>query len=1720
MDALKLHSQIVSRYEEYIRSFIDIRDKDIDLEVKSALESGKLWPEPLIQFNPSYLKAASIADLSNEGILHPEIQKVFSGYQLYAHQEEALRMGAQGKSFVVTSGTGSGKSLTYLGTIFNSLFSSGFGKGIKALIVYPMNALINSQMEELKKYAQNYQNSSGSDLPLTFSAYTGQTGDSQRADILKNPPDILLTNYMMLELMMTRHAESDLRTSLFSTLEHLAFDELHTYRGRQGADVSYLIRRIRAACAHPVQAMGTSATMSSKGTFEEQQKAVAQVASKIFGLPIPVDQVIGEKLERSLKWVGSLPSTEQLKSAVDNGINSTRGLNELIAHPSCCWVENELALELAQHGLKRRTPVTLEDAAVKFSKAAGITQDIAASHLRDLLDWIAKVNEAQLKAGERYTCLPFKIHQFFAQTGSVYATLGSPTNRRITLEPGLYETGEEGRFVFPHVFSRASGWSYICVHLQAKESIFLPREFNDTEARNNDDFGYIIPEYSDSEDDLVWREDDEHLGQLPSSWVSESATGRKFVKKYQPRRPIRIHYDDQGNYSFSNPEPFPHSGWFMSAAQNGLLFDPTAGLFFDPQTNERTKLTTLGNEGRSTSTTVTSFLVLQELAAAGYQPWDQKLLSFTDNRQDAALQSGHFNDFIRIVRVRSAVYQALSNSQAPMTSKDLGRRAREAMNLSKSVYSRKAGLFPAQQAAVDASLETFLTYQAIHDLRRGWRVVLPNLEKCALLEIDYALIDENAAFKDGWSNVPIFKDLTNEKRANLLRDVLDFFRLEYAIHSKNWLNENIVSENVQQIRADLRDQWTIETKDAMKPRAMRTKKLHRRYRGDTGSLGIQSSLGKFFKHFAQQEELDVDLKKPGYEFFITQLLKALENCGYLEAEKVRDSDNEDTFIYRLILEKIIWKKGGGKKVKRDPVKQRSYGDFETKPNRFFRSLYETDFGKIKTLIGADHTGQLNNQDRLDREERFRAEWKIDDGEKEVRDELKVWSDSISALFCSPTMELGIDISNLSVVHLRNAPPNAANYAQRGGRAGRSGQAALVFTYCSTYSPHDRHYFKHREELVAGSVEAPRLDISNPELILSHLHAAFMTLIGLPGVRNSALDLVDIESESLPLKDEIKMALQLSTKQVSRLSTYFLKVLEDQSKNPGLEWCTAQWISTALSKLESRIDLSMDRWRVLLREAKSANTKATTILESGLHPTSSEEYKRARREQFQAHRQLELLRNDTRKLGSQSEFYIFRYLAAEGFLPGYNFTRLPVRAFLTDGYEKGEYISRPRLIGLREFGPQNVVYYNGAKYSITRAVVPNVHDTLTQARVCTSSGYWLDKDQDHLETCPITGADLSQSKHKRDLKPIMPLCEMLARSKEYITCEEEERMRQGFDIETYFSLDGGDASRIRKALVLDSQDELLQMKYLPAARLIQVATKDRRQTEEGFTIGLETGQWNPRIDDEDGEETKRPMLYTETTADSLYLQPIEALALDKPGVLSLQYALKRAIEIHFQIEPAELGVHNMGDPKAPNILFYEASEGSLGVLSQLATDPNAFQEVIRQAIKVCDYLNAAKKEQKATYDDLLSYYNQPHHLEVDRFSIKQALERLAKCSMDCSGSKQDEDYEAQFLRLMSEKDSSSSTEEVFLKYLYKHGLRLPDSAQKSVEGIYTKPDFFYEPDTWIFCDGTPHDLPDVKADDIAKRKAIRNKGDQVITYYYKDSLDQLVSKYTDIFKKVK
>ena len=205
-------------------------------------------------------------------------------------------------------------------------------------------------------------------------------------------------------------------------------------------------------------------------------------------------------------------------------------------------------------------------------------------------------------------------------------------------------------------------------------------------------------------------------------------------------------------------------------------------------------------------------------------------------------------------------------------------------------------------------------------------------------------------------------------------------------------------------------------------------------------------------------------------------------------------------------------------------------DASERGNRYFHELYASimndlasDRSVFRGIEGREHTAQVTLAQRQWREYRFRYE---EDDQERLRDdklraEIKETGESgqfLPALFCSPTMELGVDISALNAVYLRNVPPTPANYAQRAGRSGRSGQAAVVVTYCASGSPHDQYFFERREEMVAGVVRPPALDMTNEKLVLSHLHAVWLAESDLELSANIP-DILDIGADGYPLRAE-------------------------------------------------------------------------------------------------------------------------------------------------------------------------------------------------------------------------------------------------------------------------------------------------------------------------------------------------------------------------------------------------------------------------------------------------------------------------------------------------------------------------------------------------------------------------------------------------------------------------
>ena len=975
------------------------------------------------------------------------------------------------------------------------------------------------------------------------------------------------------------------------------------------------------------------------------------------------------------------------------------------------------------------------------------------------------------------------------------------------------------------------------------------------------------------------------------------------------------------------------------------------------------------------------------------------------------------------------------------------------------------------------------------------------------------------SFDDEFENIPFLDKLDAEKREEILTQLLNFFRTNYSINHRYLLENRSETESLLKNKLDDKKLWSLDHNEYFEaPTYMVSyrpgRSLQKRIYFST--MGSRSGIGKYMKRKMQEYGFGA-MKQDDYRLFIEQLCDKLVDVKILIKRADLSGSNGQVNGYLLKSDFITWLPGDGEKVQLDETRINAYKTLEIKPNRFFQDLYNTDFSKYnKEIIGREHTGQLSSSDRIEREDQFRK------GE-------------ISTMFCSPTMELGIDIANLNIVHMRNVPPNPANYAQRSGRAGRSGQTAVVFTYCSAWSPHDQNYFKAAETMVAGSVVAPRIDLKNEELLTTHFNAYLLMELSIKELNSSVADMLDLTDEkNIVVKKDILDSIENGLLHYkSNWIASFKKVIE--SIEPELQstwWFTDQWFELKANSFSKRFVESFNRWITLYKSANSMMNKAHLLLKDPTLKSDSPQRQEAKVQYAVSQKQIGLLKNDSRSsTNNESEFYIFRYLASEGFLPGYNFTRLPIRTFV--GYkhnDQGEYLSRPRAVALKEFGPHNTLYHNGSKYRINRMMVLDAEAIQRKIKLSTDTGYaFIDDEAELVNIDPITGAELKNGVNSEYKTTLIELSESEGVPQERISCIEEERNSSGYEIEEYFRYPEGMAST-KNLLIQKGGESLLNLIYGQSTELIKINRKARRAPKEGFAIDKRNGKWLSQKDLEvqDTMDNKKDvMIFVRDTADTLYIQPLKALELSSEETIILSYAIKRGAERLFQVEENEIGVRVMGKKDNPNILLFEASEGSLGILSQLIQEPQKLKELFIESYRCMHFdpetleeTDLGKTLPKASYQDLLSYYNQRDHEILDRYQIKDALEELMKC--DLSTVQGGNNRAKQYNVLLENYDKTSATEKPLIEYLNKNNLAFPDKAQINMKEFFISVDFVYNTEngpTLIFCDGSVHDDELVKQSDGHKRKLLRDAGYDIIEWHYTESIEDLVKRRKDIFRKV-
>jgi hypothetical protein len=611
-------------------------------------------------------------------------------------------------------------------------------------------------------------------------------------------------------------------------------------------------------------------------------------------------------------------------------------------------------------------------------------------------------------------------------------------------------------------------------------------------------------------------------------------------------------------------------------------------------------------------------------------------------------------------------------------------------------------------------------------------------------------------------------------------------------------------------------------------------------------------------------------------------------------------------------------------------------------------------------------------------------------------------------------------------------------------------------------------------MVCGVVKSPSLDLSNQDLIDSHLRAIWLREYPqeLPKDIASILDLE--QQPDFPVREEIMTALS-DRRMIDRALPHAKAIFESirAAKSSDSDWMNDEnYCQTIMEQASELFDRSFDNWRELYRSTLRQMEESDCILHSP--NTAKNETEIARQRYLDASRQKDLLTSAIN--GENNDFYTYRYLASQGFIPGYNFPRLPLLAWIPGSGKSQDdmrALNRPRFLALSEFGPMSLIYHRGEIYKVhrikLRAQGGQTGDKLPKdcMQVCPECGHSrvYTATDSTLNTCEVCGANYGSP-----LTDLYLINAVETAPQEHINIKDEERQRQGYELQTAYRFANGGKNKTSIQLTTDGK-KVAEFTYGPAADVWRINKGWKRRKNPntlGFLINPRSGEWSSADalqadeDDDDLTPTKtqvkkqenldRIIPYVKDTRNILIMRPAN-IPSDK--MATLQAALAIGIVRAFQVEDSEIIVEPLPSRDDRQcLLIYEAAEGGAGVLHQLTENADKLREVASEALQA---MHMAKDSSgrwvdteppsgssedpdktpcvRACYRCLLNYRNQTDHKDIDRHTeeVLSFLKSLADGTVK---------LERQEETLDTTGDSSD-----FLALCQEWGLPAPDDCNK-------------------------------------------------------------------------
>ncbi len=1123
---IKTTRKIEATYKRYLKTIYPFRNEELRLAFWQKLdEPERLVKGPLLEASPPFKSENSISDLVQARFLHKsfgdlcERDTIPFDRPLYTHQEKAIRnVVERGRNLIVATGTGSGKTESFLIPILEHLFREEekgtlSQPGVRALLLYPMNALANDQLKRLRTLLKNYPT-------ITFGRYIGETRytrsvaeqqfreewqtDPQanemlaREEMQERPPHILLTNYAMLEYLLLRPQD----TSLFddSTGKHWRFivvDEAHVYDGASGIEVAMLLRRLKDRVVQSESGRLTCiATSATLGKGREDFPNAANFAEQLFGeLFSPEDVFDAERKsanELGDPWgTGDPAFFQDLSQLFEN-------------HSDSFHTTGAISKSCQRYGLPESVVMAVKGAAGPYQALHEILR--GEKRLRQLQ------RDLQLEPFFLTECAQnlFPELEAGAATESTIQLINLAVQARseddsLPIVPARY-----------HLFARALEGAFACFygdgHTDGKFQLFLSRHEKCPacegvvfeiatcarcgvayivaeeiiEARHGQLATYLcIPHgnygsetrplrYFILSDDLPETNEDEEVGDF--------ADGDDWSAYTLCRRCGQV-VSRSESLSCSCQKPLQVRRAPFDGTEQERMYCPQCA------TRSRGGAVYRFLTGQDAPVSVLSTALYSELPPDLDERMEEKpgqgrkLLIFADSRQDAAFFAPYLERTYNNILRRRLIYKSLHQDEAARRGElrldDLAERLRE--------QAEEAGIFGIR-AGRDEKIRTMRTWlmQELSPFDRS-----QSLEGAGLLHL-------RLGWPQGWqAPAPLLNPPWNlsEKEAEvLLRLLFDTLRRHMAFR---------FPENVDPMD------------EAFAPR--------NQARYVTGQSHSNEKLPRHLLRWAPARasngRLDI-------------LEKVLANVSLDQADPDQENIAKVTlqaiWEYHLSSLDSIWRQHGYLQSSSLPRRlgigyQLDYAFWEWVPMQpgdqiwqcsQCRNLAYHSLRGICTTYGCEGHLQAITLDELSRKENHyrdlyqtfhstaikveehTAQWTAEEARKIQNDFVR---GDVNVLSCSTTFELGVDVGELQAVLMRNVPPATANYVQRAGRAGRrAGAAAFALTFAQRRS-HDLAHYQEPKRIVTGRVPTPVVAVRNPKIVQRHMHsvliAAFLRWCG-------------------------------------------------------------------------------------------------------------------------------------------------------------------------------------------------------------------------------------------------------------------------------------------------------------------------------------------------------------------------------------------------------------------------------------------------------------------------------------------------------------------------------------------------------------------------------------------------------------------------------------------------